>query len=248
MILNRDQKISILTTVIATGFGASAFFYYVRGLLLQMRFPDNTFLPVFDFGDFNWLTSSWHQNHFAGVGYGHVYFPAAYLVIDPFSRLAWLFPSHLRISDYLAVAVFEILFSGFLFVWACKTLRSSWPPETILRAVVCTFMSYPVMFAMVTGNFEGLLFVSLALFVIFYQSGRVALSIPFLALAIAMKLFPAALCVLFVADRKYRPLLWVALWCLLFTLIPLLIFEGGLRDGLFGCFSACRPVKKCISI
>ncbi len=111
-------------------------------------------------------------------------------------------------------------------------VKAAWMPETLGRAFICTAMTYPVLFELVTGNFEGLLFIGLTLFVMLYHRGKVFWSLPFLALAIAMKLMPAVFLVLLLADRNYRAIFQVLLWACGFTILPLLVFHGGIRDGL----------------
>ena len=227
MILTRNQKISTLTSIIVVGLGTIAMFYYFRGFYLHRGYAD-TFLPGLGFGDFYGLTANWYDNKFAGAGYGHFYYPAAYLLVEFFSRLEHAPLPH---PWMLSIFLFQLGITGFIFWFSWRNLKSEWLPETLMRAFVCTFMTYPVMFEMATGNFEGPLFVSLALFFILYRSGHINWSLPFLGLGIAMTLMPAVFCVLLLADKKYRSLIYVFLWVALFTLLPLLVFHGGLRDG-----------------
>jgi len=233
--LSRDRKISVLLAYITLGFAAIAIFYYWRGMLMGMPFPDNTFLngPLARFGDFYGPVSEWHVGHFTGVGYGMSYFPATYLLVEPFNLLFGIMPGDDLKALTLSVYVFDGIFCGFLFFFAYRGLKSDWMPESVARASVCVLMTYPALFIMITGNFEALLFIALGLFLYFYQSGRVRLSLPFLAIAIAMKLIPGVFIVLLVADKKYKEILYVGLWVAFFTLVPLMIFPGGLRDGLF---------------
>ncbi len=246
MTLTRNQKISVLIGIITIGFAAIVMFYYFRTFARSASGAESTFLTPLDasycadarphpallscsYGDFHWLTSGWHDSQLAGIGYGHVYYPAAYLLIAPFAALAYAPFAHAQI---LAITLLELLVTGFIFWLSCRQLKSPWPPETITRAFVCSFMTYPVLFELSTGNFEGLLFIALAIFFLLYQSGRVALGLPFLGLCIAMKALPGIFCVLLLADKNYRALAYLFLWVGFFTLLPLLLFHGGLWDGL----------------
>lgn len=232
--LSRDRKISVLLSYITIGFAVIAIFYYWRGMLMGMPFPDNTFLngPLTKFGDFYGTVGEWHVRHFTGIGYGLSYFPATYLLVEPFSLLFGIMPGGGINGLTSSMYVFDAIFCGFLFFFAYKGLKSDWVPQSIARALICVLMTYPALFTLITGNFEALLFIALGLFLYFYQSGRVRLSLPFLALPIAMKLIPAVFIVLLVADKRYKEMLYVGLWAAFFTLVPLMIFPGGLRDGL----------------
>jgi hypothetical protein len=49
---------------------------------------------------------------------------------------------------------------------------------------------------------------------------------------ISMKLFPAVFLILLLSDKKYREILYTLLYVFILSLIPLLIFDGGIRSGL----------------
>jgi hypothetical protein len=246
MKLSRDRKISVLLGFITIGFAAIVIFYYWRGMVMAMPFPDNTFLPspVSRFGDYFGTVGPWHRDHFAGIGYAFSYFPAMYLLVEPFSLLSGVLPGDELTALTLSVYVFDGIFCGFLFVFAYRGLKSDWAPESFGRACICVLMTYPALFTLATANFEGLLFVALALFLYFYQSGRVYLSLPFLAIAIAMKLVPGVFIILLAADKRYKEILYVGLWAAFFTLLPLMIFPGGLRDGVLPYFSRLAASQK----
>jgi hypothetical protein len=237
MTLSRDQKISRFIAILTVGFICAAYFYYLRGLYRGDGFPDNTFLLPVVFDDFQSLIYGWHDSQFAGVGYGHVYYPGAYLIVAPFTALVY---AHMMHGFERGVLVFETLLCGSLFLISWKYLKAKSLFDTASRAYICTFLTYPIMFAMVTANFEGMLFIFLALFIILYRSGRVALSLPFLGLSIAMKFMPAVFLLLLLADKRYRETAYAILWTAFFTLLPLLIFHGGLRDGLSPFLSNLR--------
>ena len=71
-------------------------------------------------------------------------------------------------------------------------------------------MSYPltrvisILILLDRGNAEGLLFINLGLFFIYYKKGEPKLYIPLLASAIAMKLYPAVFLVYLPGDRKFK--------------------------------------------
>jgi hypothetical protein len=246
MKLSRDQKISVLLGFVTIGFAAIVIFYYWRGMVMAMPFPDNTFLPspVSRFGDYFGTVGPWHLEHFKGIGYAFSYFPATYLLVEVFSLLFGVMPGDGHTALTLSVYVFDGIFCGFLFFFAYRGLKSDWAPESIARACICVLMTYPALFTLATANFEALLFVALALFLYFYQSGRVGLSLPFLAIAIAMKLVPGVFIVLLAADKRYKEILYVGLWAAFFTLLPLMIFPGGLRDGVLPYLSRLAASQK----
>jgi hypothetical protein len=232
MRLSRREKMTWMTTIITVGFVSIAIFYYRNGMFLKLDFPNNTFLPhPPPFGDLQGPVGQWIQFKFNVIGYGLAYFPASYLVVNAFA-----IPTVWWGAD-VASLIFITQFSMFVAVYTFINLRSSDFVETIGRVVVITFMTYPMLFALHTANIEAVVFVCLCLFVALYSRGQSAISTIPLGLAIAMKAVPAVFLVLFLADRKFRDVFYLGAVVLLFSLLPLLIFEGGIRDG-FGQYFA----------
>ena len=56
----------------------------------------------------------------------------------------------------------------------------------------------------------------------------------FLAIPVSMKLFPAVFFVLMLSDKRYKDIFYTILWIIILTVVPLLIFQGGILDGFSG--------------
>ena len=236
--LSRDLKLKYLITIIVVGFVAITIFYYYRGMVLEMKFPKNTFLPppVSRFGDFYGVIDQWSHMAFNGVGYGLSYFPSTYLIADMFSHI------QPRMSSLIT---FLTIFFGFFLIYAYLNLRSRNNfIETIQNVVVCAFMTFPVLFTIHTANFEAFIFMFLCLFIYLYQRGKFALSSLPLAMCISMKAFPAVFLILFVADRKYKEILLTLIAVVILSLLPLLIFDGGMSSGLDVYLSHLKASQK----
>lgn len=236
--LSRDLKLKYLVTIITVGFVAITIFYYYRSMVLEMGYPKNTFLPVpsATFTDFVGVIEQWSLYKFSGVGYGLSYFPSTYLIADIFSHIH---PMMFSLTTFLTI------FCCFFFVYTYRNLRSrNNLIETIQNVVVCVFMTYPVLFTIHTANFEAFVFMFLCLFVYLYQRGKLALSILPLAMCISMKLFPAVFLILFVADKKYKELFLTLIAIVFLSLLPLLIFDGGMSSGLDVYFGNLKASQK----
>lgn len=223
--INREEKIKYVVTIITIGFVAITFFFYYRGMFLGLAFPQNTFLPgpVTRFGDLFLTLDQWTRLSFNGVGFGLSYFPSTYLIVDVISKID---------TGMLAAGILLIVLFSFLGIYTYSNLKTGQKIESIQNAFVCTFMTYPVLFTAHTANLEAFVFIFLCLFVFFYQREKIFLSTVFLSMAISMKLFPAVFLVILIADKKYKELLYIFAGVVIFTLLPLLIFEGGLSNGL----------------
>lgn len=219
--MTRQSKIIQISMLITLGFVASVIFLYVRGMFWEQPWPLNSFLPapINHFCDYFSIVDAWRRLQFNGGGN---YFPAADLFIHPFSLIQ---------SQYTGANLFIWISSSFMFIYSFINLKSQNLAATIQHAVIFSFMTYPVLFALHTANFEFFVFIFLCLFIHFYQQNN-RLSTFFLALAISMKLVPGIFLVLLLADKKYKEIGLTFFWVIVLTLIPLLIFDGGLRSGL----------------
>jgi hypothetical protein len=90
--------------------------------------------------------------------------------------------------------------------------------------LVLTFLSHPVLMVLDGGNLDGPLFALMALFVLANRKGYIKTSAVRLAVASALKSFPAPFGLLFVADRRSRAALLSG------TLFVLLSAAGSTRS------------------
>lgn len=236
--LSRDIKLKYLITTITVGFVTITAFFYYRGMVLEMGFPKNTFLPapVTRFGDYFGVVDQWSSMAFTGVGYGLSYFPGTYLIADVFSHIQ---PRMFSLTAFLAI------FFCFFLIYAYLNLRSrNNHIETIQSVIVCAFMTYPVLFTIHTANIETFVFMFLCMFVYLYHRGKFALSSLPLAMCISMKVFPAVFLILFVADKKYKEIFLTLIAVVILSLLPLLIFDGGMSSGLDVYFGNLKASQK----
>ena len=232
--LTRDMKIAWLMTIVIAGFFSSVTFYYFRDFVFNPTAPVKAFLPQPDvrFGDFWSTINAWKTWQFAGINPGLSYFPATYLITQIFVAINDFGLNNGTTDNLPFPYVYTLVFVPFCFAYCAWGLRSDLKSETFLRAFVMTAMSYPVLFTIHTGNFEAFVFICITLFFYLFQTGRYRLSTLPLAMAISMKLFPAVFVVMYLCRRRYREIAYTGLYCFALTLLPLLIFRGGIRQGI----------------
>jgi hypothetical protein len=219
------KRRTIYCTIVAYGFVASVFWHFMAGMFYNVPAPWNSFLPepISRFSDFYQVNSDWVRFHFDGVAYGLLYFPSTYLIVNAFS----LFP-----SAYTGVGVFLAISCTFFAWYSYINLRSDSVWSTARDMLLGCFLSYPFIFLVHTANMEFFVAGFVALFLFFYQREQFGIAGFFLAFAISMKLMPGVFLVLLLSDRRYRMILEIFAWVILLSLTPLLIFKGGILDGI----------------
>ena len=220
--LSREDKIRLCSLIVGVGFFCSLCFHYLQGGFYHQGYPQNTFLPNWFFGDFFGAYDEWSRLHFNGVGYGLSYFPGTYLIVNLFTLLR---------SPNLAVFIEFTIFSLFLFWYGYKNIKTKSILETLQNTFIISFMSYPVLFTFQTGNLEIFTFICVCLFLKFYTKHKMTANI-FLAYAISMKVFPGIFLLLLLFDKRYKDILIVCICTVIFTILPLLIFDGGFNKGI----------------
>ena len=221
--LTRESKIRYLSTIVLIGFILSlVFHYFIRLGYYHLEYPFTSFLhhPINIFCDFYSVFDVWARFKFNST-FNQMYFPFTYLIIDLFTKLK---------SPYNAVIIHSLLFSAFFVIYAYQNLSLTIKTESFKNVVICSFMSYPFIFTLHTGNIEAYVFVFLALFIITYHKTR--FSTLFLAMAISMKLFPAVFLILLISDKKYKEIIYTLFGVIIFTMVPLLFFDGGFNKGI----------------
>ena len=221
-IIEKKEKILITVFIIIVGFFASVAYHYIQAFYLGKAYPYNTFLfdPADRFNDFFVLSKiNSGLNPYLGA-ISSAQYPLVNLIGYSFS----LIPTSMGYLIFAAIICFSFLF------FSSKYLRTdNWYRDIISIFVIC-FMTYPFLFTMDRGNYEALLFIFLLAFLYFYSRGS-KLSLLFLALATAMKLYPALLLLLFIHDKKYKGIFYCIAGVILITLFSLMCFEGGLIEN-----------------
>ncbi|MGA2911285.1 MAG: glycosyltransferase family 87 protein [Candidatus Levyibacteriota bacterium] len=220
--LDRKDKIRLCCSIISVGLFSSVAFHYFQGAYYGQGFPRNTFIPNWFFGDFFAVFEQWRNYQFNGIGFGLSYFPGTYLFMDLMTKL---------FNAYVAVLIMLISFTVFLFAYTYKNVKINKILESLRNAFIISLMSYPFLFAFQTANLEIITFIAVCLFFIFYKKHK-TLSVLALAYAISMKLFPGVFIILLLLEKRFKDIFLTCVFTVFFTILPLLIFDGGFNKGI----------------
>lgn len=218
VIVDKTNKILLVTTIIIIGFAFSIIYHYITGIYFGLGYPFNTFL--FDsndkFADFynNLLMCSNPYNILDG---SHNHFP----LLQHFSSL------FKPLGNILGLLVHISIYISFFIYISYKNLKSSNKALFFLSIFAFTFMSYPNIFAIDRGNFEVYCFITLFLFIHFYQKKQYTLSIILLSLASALKPFNLIFLLLPLSDKKYKEAFLTFLITIIISVIGYSMFPGG---------------------
>lgn len=215
--LSRAKKISLSSLIVLSGFIFAAVYYYYTNVYRGLGYPLNTFLfnPNDRWMDFINLVLISHDPYATVRGWPN--FPFLY-------RVAWLFSyGPINVLTLVYLLIFLIFFISI--VW--MNIKTENRIETITNVVILGFLSYPFLFSIDRANFEMVVFACLYGFFTYYRKNSFIAS-TFLAIAVALKFFPAILAILFLADKKYKELFLAAGLSLVLTLVSYAILPGGL--------------------
>jgi hypothetical protein len=224
-----QAKARFTATIVMCGFVVSYLFLYIQAMAYGADISVKAILPVAHrFEDFtNGLIWSKYQLYAGAPGHAFDrrwsfnYFPAGFLAIDMFLR-----------QQYRGLIGYVMLFSLYFFFYCFFSMKRVTPAARVKYSLAFLCLSFPTMFTISTSNFEGLLFIILSLFFLFYYKNRQILSSFCLGFAIAMKLTPAVFLVLLLSDKRYKQLLYTVGFVALSTLVPLMMLDGGFNGGL----------------
>lgn len=222
--MDKETKIRITVAIILIGFVSSVFFHYLEGAYLNLPYPHNTFLftPSDRFADFFVLYDVMQYRQPYIGDYPSAQYPFLNLISYGFGLLP-------RMESFL---VFIALFIYVFLIFTILYTYSDDPKKHISEIFIITLLTYPILFTIDRGNLETLVMISLLAFVYSYQKKKYFLSTVFLAFAIAMKLFPIVLVVVYLSDKKYKEIFLTGLFTGLLTVISLLFFKGGFLENL----------------
>lgn len=214
------KRVRIIGLFVIAGFILS-FCHYL--LLSHFGFHENVFDYLFSynglFDDFTNVSIYIQDNNpYALRAPIASQFPFLYRLASVFTVL----PGRLSVLTFLLIFIIY-------FVMYCWKNISFLENITIMKYVfIFSFLTYPFLFCLNRGNYEVILFIFLAIFIYLYEKGMVYKSIPFLSLAIAMKLFPAIFITLLLSDRKYKAVFYTLLLAFLITIASYASFKDGL--------------------
>lgn len=219
--MTKAAKVTLLASIVLVGGLVSVAFHAIAQTYYGVSYPLNSFLMNhFIFRDFiDIYNSASDLNPYRWIDSGRLYFPFAYLLVFPFTQL----PLAAAIALALAISVGGLLWLNTRFLSSKSAAGGDFLPVFILTA-----MSYPLLFCLQRANFDGVIFLFVAIALLLYQRQRFMGSAFWLALATAMKGYPGIFCLLFLIDRRYREALWFGLVAFLLTLASLLCFDNSL--------------------
>ena len=220
--MSRTSRIFVLSLIVVVGFTIAVGYHYYQGVYLGQSYPRNTFLflPHARFSDFHDVVRDGHT-----LDPYLEYSSAQYPLLAILGYLFSLIPRY-PYAVFASIVCALYLLLSVMYLWLDNWYTSA------THIFIIAFLSYPVLIALDRGNFELLVFVLLLAFVFLFGRKRYWASALCLSLAIAMKLYPAILLVLFVPERKYREMAATIASAAAITLVSLLCFKGGLGPNL----------------
>ena len=220
--MTKAKKIYYFILIILLGFFLAVIFHYYIGSYLGNTYPYNTFLtdPRDRFTDFYRTVDMKDLNpYFRLTPSG--YFPFA-ILIGYLLSLFGLIP---------ALGFYIITFSTSLAYFCKINLSNANPYLGGIGTLVFTFFTFPYMFTMDRGNIEGFILILLLLYITFFTRKRYIIASLVLSLAIALKVFPAALLILFIPEKKYKEIIISVISTGFLTIASLLLFKGGVWNN-----------------
>jgi hypothetical protein len=248
--MTKSYKIDIIVTIILIGFCIAAYFHLIiagsylgSGYNGTFFYLPNTFLylPSDKFMDFfnpMELVQDFdpyinNDNLTTNTISSPSYPPFTYIIFYFFSLFT---NKNIALGIFLEIFVISTFYIVVFFAWD-KSLSKVW---NIRNIFALSFLTYPFLFLIDRGNIEGIIFVFEAIFLILYLRKKFNLSLIFLAMATAMKLYPGLLALLFLKDKRYKEFLSCSFLTLAISVISLLLFKGGIVEKLHSQIDALR--------
>jgi len=221
--MERNSKIVAISLFILVGFLGSISYHYYEGHILGKPYPYNTFLFIQDgavrFNDFFVSQLIGDLNPYFNSVVSSAQFP----LVNIFYYLIALMPKYISLPLYLTIIPITLVSLTNLILWEGKKLSlRKW-----LLTLSITFLTYPFLFTLDRGNLEILLYMFLLLFLYFFIQENYLLSAIFLAFAVAMKVYPGVLFLLYVPKKRLRELAISIGITALLTFGSLALFKGG---------------------
>lgn len=251
--MTKYDKADIISTIIIIGFCLAAYFHFVIGgsyfkwgYYGTSFYMPNTFLflPSDKFMDFfnpMELVQDFdpyiHNENLTNPLGSPNYFPFSYMVFYFFS----LFSSkQVALGIFLEIFIICTIYAVIFFIWD-KSLSISW---NIRNIFTLSFLTYPFLFLIDRSNIEGVIFVFEVIFLVLYLKKKFNLSLVFLAMATAMKLYPGLLALIFVKRKQYREFILCTFLTLSISIISLLLFKGGIVEKIHSQLSALKQFSE----
>lgn len=211
----KNLRLHLLVLIVFAGTVMSVLFHYVAGRVLHWDHVRASFLfgpggPLDELGNtfmdlFNPLASaraSLQGN--ADQAQSSSFLGAAQTLSPPFLHVLYLALLPLGRVGALVLQSGVFLSGMVLLLWRTCVDALASRVQRITYLLILLILSYPVLFALERGNIETVLFIVMAGFLYLYYVKGSVWCVGLLAIAISMKIFPAVLLVLLLADRRYR--------------------------------------------
>ncbi len=230
--MTKNEKISALALIVLVGFFIAVVFHYAQGMYIGKGYPYNTFLfnPEYQFTDFYSVVAANSDLN--------PYFRESRQMQFPFlNLLGFLFSlvkSPINHGLFILIVI-EAMITSFMVFLKSQNQKTNW-----IYIFILTFLTFPFLFMLDRGNFDGLILAFLVAFIYFFSQKRYLISSIFLSFAIAMKVIPAVLLVLFIPEKKYKEIALSVAVTILITVISLLFFQGNFWDKLLVTVSLPR--------
>jgi hypothetical protein len=216
----KRRRLALLIAILLVGAVTAIGYHYVMAFYNGLGYPQATFLfrPEDHFNDWNnpYVAAKAFLN---GQDIWIVYFPLGILT----TLISTVAP--MRAGFVAVTALFLATLLAIFARWVTDAEPSG--ATKVQYWVVLTVLSYPVLFLVDRGNLEMLVFLFLAgFFYFFYVRESTWLAALFLAAAIACKLYPATLLLLYLAERRYKGLALTAVFTAALTALATVAVAG----------------------
>lgn len=235
-------KVEIVTTILVIGFAFAVFFHYWLGAYEGRGYPFNTFVfdPRAKFSDlFNVLhiVSDFDPYHVKSGYEPGLYFPFMFILLY---LLQYVMSNNIFLFFFITTLVGFLVIANYYILGQLGMTKISLLKNTFILAL----MTHPVLFTLDRGNLESFLFIALGLSIFLFYRRYYYVSAIFLAIAIAMKAYPAIFLVLFLKNKQFKAIALCITSVGMLTLVGLILFPGGMIENFRGLVSGLDYFKQ----
>lgn len=190
-------------------------------------YRDNMFMDFFN--DLYWSRNRDPYSYEWG-NFPPLFFVISFVLANILKTLTGL-DDFYEIRNTYSGRIVYLLFAGFCVFIICRTMKKILRTSnrtTLVFSCLIIVTSYPFLWAFDRGNFVVLTAALIAAFIVCYNNGKYVSAAFILGIAAALKMYPAILGTVFLADKKYREAIICACTGLLSTLLSFAFFEGGI--------------------
>lgn len=239
--MKQRKKILLVSGIILVGYLAFGIFYLIVRKGMGMGYPYGSFLffpgdRFMDFFNVNQMVS-WNDPY---KGFNSSYPPLVLWIAKLFSFVSdyrsydphTIAASHSGQASYLVfVASFTTLIAVFIYSSLKKCQNSFKTKVGMIITILLLIFTAPYIYMLDRGNY---LLVALAFFlgfVCFYEDHE-WLAVLFLALAACVKIYPLFFALLYILDRKWKPLISFLLIGAGISIVAISLFKDGFYENL----------------